>query len=264
MTLQDLENECLAALQSPLVNFGGAPSWGSLQGPQLSQAFVDHAINRGYLRVCNDLADVELVTTTITLASVLNAWQYTIPPTPASQPAIRMVRRVYYAPVGLNYSLELEPGARLISWEQYQRLTGGGYLQQTATATQPEVCAVSPDRKSLYFYPGASSAGDTITVAYAPIPTAGTSFPTLVAETDAPQLPDDCSEAIVYWALTLLWPKQREFGAVKLYEDKYRAEIQRLKDTFLRSSAGDKLRFADKGEVLSTSGFSPVWGGLYP
>lgn len=258
----DLENECLAALQSPLVNFGAAPNWGSQQGPQLSQAFVDHAINRGYARVLNDLADLEIVTATITFTSTTQVYKYTIPPVPATQPAIRMVRRVFYQPLGIPYALELEPGARLISWAEFERVTGAGYLQPFSFAQQPEVCAVSPDRKSIQFYPGPTTTGDTITVNYAPIPTAGTSVPPLSNATDVPVLPDDCSEAIVFWALTLLWPKQREFAAREVYAKNYREEIQRLRDTYARSSAGDKLQITDPGTILASSGFASSWGGL--
>ncbi len=257
MTLQDLENALLAEMQQPGVNFGGAPTWSALNNPAFNQGVVDYAINQAYKRVMRDLQNTEVYSYAITFNSTANTSQYPIPSSGGtSQPAIAMVQRVFYAPSGLGYTYEFEPGIRFLSWPEFQAFTGEGYLRPYSFGVQPDVCAVTPDRKNIAFYPGSANAGDTITVNYMPIPTPGAvAVATLVAETDAAVLPDDASDAMLFAALMRLWPKAREFGAVKVYKDLYDAEIAKLRDQYTRASAGFGMRLRDKSDVM---------GGTYP
>ena len=96
--------------------------------------------------------------------------------TAANQP-IRMVRRVFYQSLGQMFRLELEPGARLISWEEFNRRTGAGYTFPFNFSTWPNWCAVSPRRDKLFFSGGPSQYGDTITVEYCPIITQNSNIP---------------------------------------------------------------------------------------
>jgi hypothetical protein len=162
-----------------------------------------------------------------------------------------MVRRVYYAPIGQTVQVEFEPGARLISWQQFRRYDRSGYLDQFAFSTVPEVCAVTPDRKNIQFWPGPANNGDTITVAYAPMPTVATSVPYLVNESDVPALPQDTHEAIVFYALSILWMKAREQATAEAYIQKYQAEIARIKDNQERSSTGDRLSIVDRASQMT-------------
>lgn len=167
-------------------------------------------------------------------------------------PSIRVVQRVYYSPLGQSYTREQVPGVSLIPWQDFQRYVGSGYYRQNAFGTEPMACSITPDRKQLVFYPGASAVGDTISIVYQPIPTANSAVPLLVNETDVPfGLPDDTHQAIVYWALTILWAKAREFGAVGEYKQLYDLEVQRIKTNYMRRSAGDSMRFTDRGELYN-------------
>jgi hypothetical protein len=181
--------------------------------------------------------------------------------TAANQP-IRTVRRVYYQALGQLFRLELEPGARLISWEEFNRKTGAGYLLPFSFTTWPDYCAVSPQRKSLYFYGAPSEYGDTITVDYCPIVTSNTSIPAsnwgyLVNPGDIPLLPEDTQDAIWMGAAAFLNPQAREFQNGDLYMQKYRDEVQRAKDNYTRDSAGDALILRPVGDALITSGYGP-------
>jgi hypothetical protein len=179
--------------------------------------------------------------------------------TAANQP-IRMVRRVFYQALGQIFRLELEPGARLISWQEFNRKTSAGYLLPFSFTTWPDYCAVSPRRGHLYFYGAPSVVGDTITVEYCPIVTANTAIPAsqwgyLVNATDIPLLPEDTQDAIWMQAVAFLQPNAREYATGKLYSEMYKEELQRAKDNYGRDSAGDALILRPVGDALATSGY---------
>jgi hypothetical protein len=179
--------------------------------------------------------------------------------TAANQP-IRMVRRVFYRSLGQLFRLELEPGARLISWEEFNRRTGAGYTFPFNFSTWPNWCAVSPKRDHLYFSGGPSQYGDTITVDYAPIITQNSSIPAsnwgyLVNATDIPLLPEDCQDAIWMWAVALLQPNAREVATGQLYGTLYKDELQRIKNNYERDSAGDALILRPASDAVMTSGY---------
>jgi hypothetical protein len=179
--------------------------------------------------------------------------------TAANQP-IRMVRRVFYQSLGQLFRLELEPGARMISWEEFNRRTGAGYTFPFNFSTWPNWCAVSPRRDRLYFSGGPSQYGDLITVEYAPIITQNSSIPAsnwgyLVNATDIPLLPEDCQDAIWIWAVALLQPNAREVATGQLYGTLYKDELQRIKNNYERDSAGDALILRPASDAVLTSGY---------
>lgn len=178
---------------------------------------------------------------------------------------IRMVRRVYYQPVGAKYRLELEPGARLISWEEFQRKTSAGYLLPNSFTDVPDFCSVNPTRTRLYFYGAPAQNGDVITVEYCPIITSSPPAPntanipaslwgTLQLDTDVPPLPEDAQDAIWEGAVSLLMPKAREYEGGRSYAEIYKADVQRIKDNYTRDSAGDALVLRPAEDALATSG----------
>lgn len=77
MTLEDLENACLLALQEQNVNFGTQATFAA--GANYSQATLDWAINRGYGKLLNDLSDISLVSETVDFASKTQVFAYPIP-----------------------------------------------------------------------------------------------------------------------------------------------------------------------------------------
>jgi hypothetical protein len=178
--------------------------------------------------------------------------------TAANQP-IRTVRRVYYQALGQLFRLELEPGARLISWQEMNRKTMAGFLLPFSFTTWPDYAAVNPTRSQLVFYGAPSEYGDTITVEYCPIVTSNASIPAsnwgyLVNPNDQPLLPEDTQDALWMGAAAFLNPKAREFENGELYMTKYAKEVQRTKDNYTRDSAGDALILRPVGEALATSG----------
>jgi hypothetical protein len=179
--------------------------------------------------------------------------------TAANQP-IQFVRRVTYQALGQLFSLELEPGARLISWEEFNRKTGAGYLLPFSFTTWPDYCAVSTKRDSLYFYGAPSEYGDLITVEYAPIITTNTTIPAsawgyLVNETDLPLLPEDTQDAIWLWAVGFLQPNAREYATGKTYMQLWTEKIQEIRDNYTRDSAGDAQILRPVSDALVTSGY---------
>jgi hypothetical protein len=171
-----------------------------------------------------------------------------------------MVRRVYYQSKGQLFRLELEPGARMISWEEFNRRTGAGYTFPFNFSTWPNWCAVSPKRDMLYFSGGPSQYGDTITVDYAPIITQNTSIPAsnwgfLVNGTDIPLLPEDVQDLIWMYAVSLLQPNAREVATGKLYRELYKEDLQNAKDNYTRDSAGDALIMRPASDAVLTSGY---------
>ncbi len=170
-------------------------------------------------------------------------------------PTVRQVRRFYYAPQGLLYSQEYVPGGDLIGWNEFQRYTGKGYLTPFSYATAPGKAAVTPNRQFLAVFSAPGQSGDGILIDYAPLPTAGADVvPTLVAETDVPVVPDDCCEAIVFWALSRLWMRERQAGASMAYMQLYMQEIERIRTEYRKASAGDSMRFQSKWVGVGTLG----------
>jgi len=181
--------------------------------------------------------------------------------TTMNQP-IRMVRRVFYQALGQLFRLELEPGARLISWQEFNRKTGAGYALPFSFTTWPDYATISPRRDHLYFYGAPSEYGDTITVDYCPIITSNANIPAsawgyLVNATDIPLLPEDAQDAIWIGAASFLNPNSREIANGTLYGKMYKDEVQRIKDNYARDSAGDALILRPVDDALVTSGYGP-------
>jgi hypothetical protein len=179
--------------------------------------------------------------------------------TAANQP-MRFVRRVWYQPLGELYALELEPGARLISWEQFNRKTGAGYLLNYSFSTNPDYCAITPTRDAIAFYPGPFTVGDRVTIEYCPVITSNAAIPAsqwgyLVNTTDQPMIPEDCQDAIWMGATAFLMPKAREYEGGKLYSQMYKDEVERNMENYRRDSAGDSLVLRPAEDVLATSGW---------
>jgi hypothetical protein len=177
-------------------------------------------------------------------------------------PPIRTVRRVFYHSLGQLFRLELEPGARLISWQEFNRKTATGYLLPFSFATWPAYCSVDPKRQNLYLYGAPTQTGDMITVEYCPIIAQFVGLPAtqwgfLVNPTDFPMIPEDTQDAIWMGAAAFLNPAAREYGNGELYSKKYRDEVQRAKDNYTRDSAGDALILRPVGDALATSGYGP-------
>lgn len=184
--------------------------------------------------------------------------------TAANQP-IRTVRRVFYQSLGQLFRLELEPGARLISWQEFNRRTGAGYTFPFNFSTWPNWCAVNPKRDKLYFSGGPSQYGDTITVEYCPIVTQNASIPAsnwgyLVNTTDIPLLPEDAQDAIWIGAVAFLQPNAREVATGQFYSQIYKEEVQRIKDNYTRDSAGDALIMRPAEDAVMTSGYDTFLG----
>jgi hypothetical protein len=179
--------------------------------------------------------------------------------TAINQP-IRTVRRVFYQALGQLFRLELEPGARLISWQEMNRKTGAGYTYPFNFSTWPSWCSIDPTREYLYLSGGPSVYGDTITVQYCPIVTQNAAIPAsnwgyLVNTTDIPLLPEDAQDALWMGAAAFLNPNAREYGNGELYSKKYLAEVQRIKDNYTRDSAGDALIMRPAEDAVMTSGY---------
>jgi hypothetical protein len=195
-----------------------------------------------------DIAELEIYTVVYQFSSVANTYAYQIPALGSqTQPPgapIALVTRVMYQPQGLTYNYEFEPGQYLLSWDEYQQMTGRGYYQQLSFGVQPRYATVNPQRTQLWFYPGSAQAGDTIQVYYAPLLNAGnpvgaTPPQYLANATDTPVLPEDCDEAIIQYALSQLWVNAREVTMAQLCMKQYLAEVARIKDRYLKRTKGD-------------------------
>lgn len=285
-TLADFENEVLSILQqSAMINFGGNPNWSAgmvgNQQPQFPQSMVDYQINRAYQLLMAAFSNCELGMYTCSFLSLANETFYPIPPVnpgpliwnigewevnfwgpaPLPNPPIHRLCRLFYAPQGLQYNLEFEPGIRMLAWKEFQRYTAAGYLESYSFGTQPEVCSVSPDRKYLYFYPGTANAGDIVTLQYIPIPTVGTMCPLLVLENDSPIiLPDDVQDLIPYYAASKLLPRARDAAGAAFYRKLFIDEVARLKEDYFRFTGANRQRFTDATSDRATSGpYDWIW-----
>ncbi len=198
----------------------------------------------------SDVTDLELILVTYTFSSIAQTSAYPFPPVGYAE--CSEVARVYYMPLGLPYSREFDPGIEFTSWENFQQTTGQGYLRPYSFGTQPVMCAIDPQRQNLVFYPGSASAGDTITVQYTPLPTAGAmGCPTLVAETDTPITKSDTHIAIAYRALAELWMKNREQGVADYYMKRYEAIVAGIRKKYELRSHGDVKTIKPFAESLS-------------
>jgi hypothetical protein len=256
--LEEIENEILSTLQqTELVNFGGVPNWTAATNPEFDQPTTDNAINQGYRRVCRDLSAIDVALFEATFVSTANTYRYPLPPPVTAgnpNPACKELRRLFYTPVGAPYTVEFEPGIRMIPWKEFQRYTAAGYNQVSGFGSQPQFCAVSPDRRYVHFWPGSANAGDTIGIGYACIPTTGSLVPLLSAEGDCMIVPDDFADLVQLYALFKLWPKARAMAAaadsLKLYQD----QIEKARADWKHRSGGDKMRFTDVVIDRATSG----------
>jgi hypothetical protein len=156
--------------------------------------------------------------------------------------------------------MEFEPGVRMISWQAFQRYSAAGYLRPFTYNIIPDFCAITPDRKTIAFFPGTASTGDTITIQYVPEITPNSTVPPLAAETDTTVLPDETNDALILWATSLLWPKLREMGEAAEYRKQYVDELARVREALGQSSRGDTLRLRDSMDGLVSS--YPVGGAL--
>lgn len=279
MQLQDIENDVLFNLQqSELVNFGGTPLYEVATNPAIAQTALLFQINRAYMRVMADLADCEIALAYYQLTSQANLSDYPLPPggpgivnyyNPTSpipninlstSPLVMRVSRVLYNPVGQVWTQGQEGGIRLVSWRQFMGYCAFGYLRPFTFNIIPDYVTITPNRQILAFFPGTASNGDTITVEYVPYLTPGTDFPPLVAPTDAPNIPDEATDMLVYWATSLCWPKLREMGAAAEYQKMYAQEMMRVRDMLGPRSRGDTFRIRDTELGLAES--YPIGGAL--
>lgn len=268
MTLGDFENAILTELQQPGAAFvtGGAaptgPSWTSVTNPQFSQGLIDFWINEGYKKTMGDLEALEIYLVEYTFTSTAQTYKYSFPPT--GYAAVSHIARIYYKPFGLPYTREFRPGTELLSWSDFQNRTGQGYLDPYSFGTQPQIATIDPLRQNIYFYPGSSRAGDTITVDYSPIPspyysssgvqTAPTGCPILVNSTDTPVLPYDCHMAIYHYAMSRLWRRAREVQMAEVALNEYNSEIQLIKNKYTKRSHGDTIRVEAFGDQITIGG----------
>ena len=237
--LTDLDNECLILGQWPGSNPGGTPTWAN--AGQFNQALVEYAVNKGYRRVMSDISGLEIFLVTDTQTSVANQSSYVIPAVANNNPVISTVHRVYYAPQGLLYTKEFGGQLEFKSWNDYQVETSLGMAQPFAFGVQPTYCAITPDRTKVAFMPGPAATGDTITVQYTPLPTAGAAVcPTLTGSAGT-VLSTDFDEAIVMWAMWILWQKARQKDLALQSKADYKEEIKRLIDSNQQSSIQDSI-----------------------
>ncbi len=181
-----------------------------------------------------------------------------ISPTP--NPPVAEVRRLFYTPAGLGYTLEFEPKVRMLPWKEFQRYTAAGYLNPFSYGVQPEVCSITPDRTQIAFYPGTANAGDLVEVQYSTVPTAGTLVPLLINDSDVPYLiPDDFHELIQIYALYKLWPKARAMESALAAKDDYYKQLDYMRAMWKRRSGGDQQRFTDNMLDRATSGPYGWW-----
>lgn len=243
MILADFENTLLFTLQQPgITTFGSAPNFAAVPSPAYGKDRLDFFINRWYLRFMEDIAEIELVVDTGIQFSTANTFSYPIVVPPGTGAPCAKVLRVQYAPLGQGYTYEYKQGTEFISWNEYQRLyTDQGYLQQAGsnTASIPAVCAVNINRTQVWFYPGSASAGDTVSITYAPLPAAGTGIAFMVNPNDKPIVPDDCCDVIIQGALSQLWVGAREYGQALDARNEYIAGVKRIKEFYWQRGKGD-------------------------
>jgi hypothetical protein len=263
-SLGDIENTILMMLSEPGANFvlGQGPSWSSLTNPQYSQALLDYFINLAYKRVASDLADYNLLAAKFTITTSTGVGTYSIPPTGVTiYPELRLLRDVFYLPLGVQNAVRFEPGSMLVSWSEFCRKTGQNYLRANSGTLYPTYCALGSQRNTLELFPTPLETGDIITVYYSALPTPNANqFPTLVAVADMIALPSDCVEAMTYWALWYLYKRNGDDANARFYRQTYAEEIARLKVIYGRDSIGDFM------QITGDPTYSPVndlsWAGL--
>lgn len=278
LTLNDLENSVLFNLQqSELVNFGGAPNYSTAINPGISEAALIFMINRAYQRVFVDLSDCEIELAHFSFRSVANLSDYPLPPgghidnyyNPTSpvpnvdlskHPNVMRIGRVLYNPNGQPWTQDFSGGIRLVSYRQFLSYCAFGYLRPFTFNIIPDFVTVTPNRKILSFFPGTASDGDHITIEYVPYLTAGTPWPPLSGGDQQPILPDEAENMVIFWSTALCWPKLREMQAAAEYEQKYSAEMLRVREQLGPRSRGDTFRIRDNQLGLAES--YPIGGAL--
>ena len=173
----------------------------------------------------------------------------------ASSPNVVLPKRVYYQPYAMIYQREKAPGNRLISWEKFQLLNGGGYMQPYSFAVEPDFVTITPDRQFLQFWPGPVSTGDLVTFSYVPSLTTSTGQPVLVNQSDIVPLPDDLRDLVTLGAMMWLYPAMREFGLLKEAKQQFNEEMLRVRYEWQNLSAGDNPQIIDAGEAQAASGW---------
>jgi hypothetical protein len=247
-----MENVILSALQNsgPPPNFGAAPAWASFPSADFPQATVDFFINEGYRAFLSDTADMELFLVEYTFLSTENTSTYAFPI--AGYAECAEIARIYYQPVGLPYTREFDPGVEFTSWQEFQRITGQGYLLPYSFGTQPQLCAVDPLRQNIVFYPGSANVGDTITVQYIPLPTGtATGCPLLVNPTDTPVTKSDTHLTICYRAAAEIWIQAREAQTAAYYMKRYEDGVAKIRKRYELLSHGDTKRIKPFADSLS-------------
>lgn len=278
MTLNDLMNAVLFNLQqSELLNFGGPPNYATAINPAIQESALIFQINRAYQRCFVDLSDCEIELAHLTFKSIANLSDYPLPPggyidnyyNPTSpipnvdlskHARVQRIGRVLYNPHGQVWTQEFGGGIRLVSWRQFMSYCAFGYLRPFTFNIIPDYCTVTPNRKILSFFPGTADNDDTITIEYVPYLTAGTPFPPLVGGGDTPILPDEAENLLIFWATALCWPKLREMQAAQEYEQRYGAEMLRVREQLGPRSRGDTFRIRDTDLGLAES--YPIGGAL--
>jgi hypothetical protein len=258
IALGDIENIVLSALQQPGINFGidTYPLWGALVNASIGQGEVDFFLNEGYKRLCTALWELRLTTAQFTFTTTTGISSYAIPPAGNPQMMAGRIFDAFYLPLGATSAIRFEPGESLVSWENFQRLTGQTYLRANSAGLYPRVAAIGPQRNTFELYPNPLESGDTITIIYPAIPTPGTSqVPTLVSQADVILLPDEASAAIGHWACFRLAFKNNATDDAKMYRALYSEELERLRDTYRTTSLGDVQQFTGDPTF-------PVFGGL--
>lgn len=175
----------------------------------------------------------------------------------ATNPNCIELRRLSYQPQGQVYRRDELAGIRLVSWQEFSQATGGGYLKQFSYGTEPNLVALTPDRKSLEFFPGPSQTGDLIKLYYVPSMTTGTNQPVLVNQTDIVPLPDDLRDLVVLGAMVWLWPIANEFGMQEKSLGQFAAEMLRIREEWGRGSAGERQQIIDVYAARSMFGYTP-------
>jgi hypothetical protein len=175
----------------------------------------------------------------------------------ATSPLIMQVRRVLYQPYGMPYVREKVPGARLVSWSKFQQMNGAGYLEAFSFSQEPDVCAVTPTRDALHFFPAPVSAGDLVTLHYSPQLTLGTGEPFLTAQSDVVPLPDEMRDLVLTGAMIRMWPIAGEHGMAQNAMAMFKAELEETRQQWEMASSGETLQITDVRDVLAQTGWYP-------
>ena len=186
-------------------------------------------------------------------------------------PGVQRITRIIYSPVGQQWAQDYEGGVRLVSWAEFNRRTGFGYLRPFTYGIMPDFASVQPQRNVLSFFPGSANPYDTIGVEYIPKLTPNSDWPPLLNETDTPNMPEETHDLICIEATRLQWIKLREIGMMEYYaklylgtpEKRYEdGELWRVGNALKDRSKGDTLCIRDANDGIALSYL--VGGALIP